>query len=78
MTLSRSVVAACCSCASFSSRMSCATSVWPAGAEPRRGMASVLWPLGFNALRRCTLTGLPPAREGFFIASTHMAGNEAS
>jgi len=31
----------------------------------------VLWALGFNALRRRTLTGLPLALEDLFIASTH-------
>ena len=31
-----------------------------------------------NALRGRALAGLPPAREGFFTASTHLAGNEAS
>ena len=32
----------------------------------------------FDALLDRALAGLPPAREGFFIASTHIAGNEAS
>ena len=32
----------------------------------------------FDALLDRALAGLPPAREGFFIASTHLAGNEAS
>ena len=31
-----------------------------------------------RALRGRALAGLPPALEGLFIASTHMAGNEAS
>jgi hypothetical protein len=31
-----------------------------------------------NALRGRALAGLPPAREGFFTASTHLAGDEAS
>jgi hypothetical protein len=32
----------------------------------------------FDALRGPALAGLPRAREGFFIASTHMAGNKTS
>jgi hypothetical protein len=48
-----------------------ATSVWPAGAEPRRAIASgALRPLGFNALRGRALAGLWPAPERRFIAST--------
>ena len=68
-----SAVAACCPSASSRSRVSRATSVsWPAGAEPRRGMAlGALRPLGFNALLGSALAGLPPALEGFFIASAH-------
>jgi hypothetical protein len=30
------------------------------------------WPLGFKALCGRASAGLPPAREGFFIASTHL------
>ena len=32
----------------------------------------------FDALLGRALAGLAPALEGFFIASTHMAGNETS
>ena len=78
MTLSTSAVAACCSSASSRSRVSRATSAfWPAGAEPRRGMAfGALRALGFNAERRRTLAGLPPALGDFFTVSAPCAENE--
>jgi hypothetical protein len=70
MTLSRSAVAACCSCASFSLRVSRATSAWAPGGEPRRVTAlDALRPFTVNALRGRALAGLPPALERLFIAS---------
>ena len=79
ISLSTSEVAVCCSRASFRSRASRATSIWPIRDELRRGAAlGALRPFSFNALRRRALAGLPPALEGFFIASAHMAGNEVS
>jgi len=35
-------------------------------------------PLGFKALRGSALARLPPAREGFFIASTHLGWERGS
>ena len=75
MTLSRSAVAACCSSASFSSRVSRTTSAWAPGGEPRRVTAlDALRPFAVNALRGPALAALPPALEGLFIASARMAG----
>jgi hypothetical protein len=55
------------------SRVSRTTSVSRLAAQELRGPTALraLRPLGFNALRRCAMAGLPPALEGFFIASTH-------
>jgi hypothetical protein len=55
--LKRDFASGCCANASFSSRVSRATSVsWPAGTEPRRVMAlGALRPLGFTALWRRAL-----------------------
>jgi hypothetical protein len=55
------------------SRVSRATSVSRPAAQELRGPTAlrVLRPLGFNALPGSALAGLPPALEGFFIASTH-------
>jgi hypothetical protein len=36
------------------------------------GVLEAFRPLGFKALCGRALAGLPPAREGFFIASTHL------
>ena len=70
-----SAVAACCPSASSRSRVSRATSVsWRAGAEPRRGIAlAALRPLGFNAGRRRTFAGLPPALERLSSPATRMS-----
>ena len=71
MTWSTSDVAVCCSNASFSSRVSRATSVsWLAAEGLRRDAAfSALRRFSFTALRRRVLTGLPPALERRLTAS---------
>ena len=55
------------------SRVSRTTSVSRPAAQELRGPTALraLRPLGFNALSGCALAGLPPALEGFFIASAH-------
>ena len=79
ITWSTSDVAVCCSNASFSSRVSRATSVTGLAAEElRRGAAfSALRGFSFAVLRRRVLTGLPPALERLFTAS-HRLGRLAS
>jgi hypothetical protein len=42
------------------------------GQALRPGLPFSFRPLAFKALRGPALAGLPPAREGFFIASTHL------
>ena len=71
ITWSTSDVAVCCSSASFSSRVSRATSVsWLAGEELRRDAAfSASRGFSFAALRRRVLAGLPPALERRLTAS---------
>ena len=79
MSCSTFELAICCSRASFSSLVSraiCAS--WLAGDEVRLNKALGAWPLRFTALCGRALAGSPPALERLFIASTHMAGNEAS
>jgi hypothetical protein len=55
------------------SRVSRTTSVSRPAAQELRGRTALraLRPLGFNALSGSALAGLPPALEGFFIASAH-------
>src|SRR6516162_7630612 len=70
MTCSTLEIAACCSSASCSSRVSRATSVsWPGTEEPRAPTDSgALRRFGVTALWRCDLAGLPPAPERRLIA----------
>ena len=68
MTLSTSAVATCCSCASFSSRASRATSVSGPVELRDRTAIGALRRFGVIVLRRCDLVDLPPALERRLIA----------
>src|SRR6516165_3645262 len=70
MTCSTLEIAACCSSASCSSRVSRSTSVsWPPTEEPRAPTDSgALRRFGVTALWRCDLADLPPALERRLIA----------
>jgi hypothetical protein len=76
MILRTSAVAACCSRASLSSRVSRATGViWSIRDGLRRGgVLGALRPFRFNVMRGRALAGLLAALERFFIASTRAIG----
>src|SRR4249919_4002286 len=79
ITLRTSEVAACCSRASFSSRVRLAASPSSAVDELRRGTAlGTLRRLGSDVGRRRSLIGSPPALDRLFIASTVGSGGYRS